>query len=68
MKHSIQTVACFTTFAISTGAQNFLESTKSEKFSEVTNYNIIPTKPAKSDIKKNLAHQIKQPNLKATKS
>ena len=52
MKHSIQTAACFTTFAISTGAQNFLETTKSEKFSEMTNYSIIPTKPTKSDSKK----------------
>ena len=59
MKHSMKKIACFTTFAISTGAQNFLET---------TNYSIIPTKPTKSDNKKNLAHQIKQPNLKATKS
>ena len=68
MKHSMKKIACFTTFAISTGAQNFLETTKSEKFSEMTNYSIIPTKPTKSDTKKNLAHQIKQPNPKATKS
>ena len=52
MKHSIQTVACFTTFAISTGAQNFLETTKSEKFSERTNYSSIPAKPTKSDTKR----------------
>ena len=45
MKHSIKQFACFTTFAISTGAQNFLESTKSE----TTNYSIIPSKPTKSD-------------------
>jgi len=48
MKHSMKKIACFTTFAISTGAQNFLESTKSEKFSERTNYSIIPTKPTKN--------------------
>ena len=53
MKHSMKKIACFTTFAISTGAQNFLETTKSEKFSEMTNYSIIPTKPTKSDTKKN---------------
>ena len=47
MKHSMKKIACFTTFAISTGAQNFLET---------TNYSIIPTKPTKSDTKKNLAH------------
>ena len=52
MKHSMKKIACFTTFAISTGAQNFLESAKSEKFSEMTNYSIIPTKPTKSDTKK----------------
>ena len=39
-------IACFTTFAISTGAQNFLETTKSEM---TNNYSIIPTKPTKSD-------------------
>jgi hypothetical protein len=37
-------IACFTTFAISTRAQNFLETTKSE----TTNYSIIPTKPTKN--------------------
>ena len=52
MKHSMKKIACFTTFAISTGAQNFLKTTKSEKFSEMTNYSIIPTKPTKSDNKK----------------
>ena len=52
MKHSMKKIACFTTFAISTGAQNFLKTTKSEKFSEMTNYSIIPTKPTKSDTKK----------------
>ena len=54
MKHSMKKIACFTTFAISTGAQNFLESAKSEKFSEMTNYSIIPTKPTKSDTYKKI--------------
>ena len=50
MKHSMKKIACFTTFAISTRAQNFLETTKSE----TTNYSIIPTKPTKSDIYKKI--------------
>jgi len=45
MKHSMKKIACFTTFAISTGAQNFLETTKSEM---TNNYSIIPTKPTKN--------------------
>ena len=66
MKHSMKKIACFTTFAISTGAQNFLKTTKSEKFSEMTNYSIIPTKPTKSDTK--IQKKSCSPNPKPTKS